>query len=358
MAANIIKELDLLGVGITLFPIGQIDVPEEIISREKIAALYSNQSNSYIDNDSLRIYHQNDVAAKIGQGRHFGYTTFELDAFQSREINSMQCCEKIITASKWGRDILSAVHFSPAYSPLGVDRNIFNEVVRPKTSNMIRSSKDNFVVLHIGKAEVRKGTLEIIEAFNQAFTISDDVELWLSISNVFLNEVEWKWWEERVKSPKYNALASKTKLITKRLDTQHDIAELISQADCGIFMSFAEGFNLPALEMMSCGKNVILTNYSGHTEFASEGNSWLVGVDETEVACDNKWFKSGVGSWAKIGLPQIMQAASHLQFLYKNSVKTDKSRRTQIYSKHDNCITTAIQHSWKNTAEGILKVIN
>ena len=74
----------------------------------------------------------------------------------------------------------------------------------------------------------------------------------------------------------------------------------MSQADCGVFPAKAEGWNLDLLEMMSCGKSTIATNYSGHTEFCNKENCYLVDLPEMETAEDGKWFR-GQGEWGKIG---------------------------------------------------------
>ena len=54
----------------------------------------------------------------------------------------------------------------------------------------------------------------------------------------------------------------------------------MSQVDCGVFPSRAEGRNLELLEMMSAGKHVITTDYSAHTEFCTKDNAGLVPITD------------------------------------------------------------------------------
>ena len=63
--------------------------------------------------------------------------------------------------------------------PLGVDRGIFTETV---------SNRSETIFFNCGKWEFRKGHDFIVEAFNEAFEPSDDVELWLMCDNPFLSE--------------------------------------------------------------------------------------------------------------------------------------------------------------------------
>ena len=52
-----------------------------------------------------------------------------------------------------------------------------------------------------------------------------------------------------------------------RVNTSEEVARIMGQVDCGVFPARGEGWNLELLEMMSMGKPVIATNYSGHTQF-------------------------------------------------------------------------------------------
>ena len=78
--------------------------------------------------------------------------------------------------------------------------------------------------------------------------------------------------------------------ILPRLNTHEDVAVIMSQADVGVFPSRAEGWNLEALEMLSMGKHLIITDYSAHTEFCNKDNSRLIQIDEMEDAHDGIWF--------------------------------------------------------------------
>jgi glycosyltransferase involved in cell wall biosynthesis len=124
-----------------------------------------------------------------------------------------------------------------------------------------------------------------------------------------------------------------------------DIASLISQADCGIYPSRAEGWNLELLETMAMNKPTIATNYSAHTEFCTKDNCFLVDITETEKAFDGKAFKNQ-GNWAKIGQTQIDDIISHMRYVYQNRINTNPSG-----------LRTAELFSWDNTARAIQRCI-
>ena len=57
----------------------------------------------------------------------------------------------------------------------------------------------------------------------------------------------------------------------------------MAKTDCGVFPARAEGWNLELLEMMSCNKPVIATNYSAHTEFCDDKNCMLIDIEDMEI---------------------------------------------------------------------------
>jgi glycosyltransferase involved in cell wall biosynthesis len=222
-------------------------------------------------------------------------------------------------------------------APLGVDRTIFKESV---------SSRPETIFFNCGKWEVRKGHDVLVEAFNQAFTPDDNVELWMMCHNPFYTDEENQHWENLYKG---SVLGDKIRIIPRQR-TQQDVYNIMRQIDCGVFPSRAEGWNLELLELMSCGKHVIATNYSGHTEFCTKENSMLIHTDEKEDATDNKWF-FGQGQWAKVGDKQIKQIALYMGAIHR----AKQSNRLFV---NNECINTAKKFSWDNTAKEIINAIS
>jgi glycosyltransferase involved in cell wall biosynthesis len=130
-----------------------------------------------------------------------------------------------------------------------------------------------------------------------------------------------------------------------RMKTHSNLAELMSYSNCGIYISRGEGWNLELLETMAMDKPVIASNYSAHTEYCNENNSFLVDMDEKELAVDNKWF-FGTSQWAKIGQNQIDQTVEHMKYCYTNNVKTNEKG-----------LETAKNLSWQNSANQIVKAM-
>ncbi len=338
---NLTRELVKLGKEIALWPIGNPDCDQEEIA--VLQQCVKNQDNYNVNADCIRIYHQFGLDQFVGKGRHIGYPIFELDSFNERELNHLASCDGLFVCSNWAKEIveksLGMNRNQVDVVPLGVDRTKFN----PEIIHMhVRKDKDPFVFLSIVKWEVRKSHQELCEAFNKAFSPADNVELWLMSHNYFCNELEIKEWENLfLNSP----MGGKVQFIPP-VQTSSDVAQLILHSDCGISLSKAEGWDLPILEMMSCGKPVITTNFSAHTEFCTKENAMLVEIQETEPAFDGKWF-FGQGNWAAFGENQIEQTVENMRKVFQGGKKQFNSAGVE----------TAKKFTWENSAKTILNVL-
>lgn len=287
----------------------------------------------------LKIWHQFDLAQRVGKGKYFGFPIFELDTFNFKEKNNLNCTDHLLVCSNWAKNIIenNKINKPVTVIPLGVNASIFDADI-PDSSY----KNPNYIFLTIGKWEIRKGHDVLIETFNKAFEENDNVELWLATSNPFLNQEELQYWINLVENSK---LRSKIKIFN-RLNSHHDVAKLIKYSNCGVYVSRAEGWNLELLETIVMNKPVIATNYSGHTEFCNSNNSFLVDIQDNESAIDNKWF-FGNGNWAKIEKSQKDQIIEHMRYCYKNRILTN-----------NDYLTTKNTFSWENTAKLIEQCIS
>lgn len=309
---NILASLMENGNNVALWPInGRIEPDDYTIQTVRLNEALNNQS--FFDNNapSIKVWHQHDLAQHVGRGKRVGFPIFELNQFNKRELHHLSSQDHLFVCSDWAKRVveqnLPENHMNISVVPLGVNRKIFNEDIKRQRKGNTR------VFLNIGKWEIRKGHDILVEAFNNAFCPKDDVELWMVPTNPFLNEAEAKEWESLYKN---SALGSKI-TIFPRLTSQQDVAQIMTEADIGVFPARAEGWNLELLEMMSCGKNVIATNYSAHTEFCNKENCSLISIDNLEIAYDGKFFHGQGGEWAALEQNQIDQLVASMRYWYK-----------------------------------------
>lgn len=341
---NILKSLQKY-CPVALFPIGQMQITTQEDADAVKKAIDS--SRFFVANaPCIKVWHQNDMAQFVGKGEHIGFPIFELDTFNELEKHHLSSVDRLFVCSKWAKDVINnqidkfqineamgwGTHNPPiGVVPLGVDMSIF----KPAEP----TSKDKIIFFNCGKWEIRKGHDILIEAFKRVAKQHDNVELWMMCSNPFNSPEENNRWHQLYNHPK-------VKLIP-RAETQSQVYNIMSQATCGVFPSRGEGWNLELLEMMACGKHVITTNYSAHTEFCNSDNSYLVPINGVEPAFDGKWFFNQ-GNWAKIADNEV----DILTILMNNFVES--------YNGEPNVagIETAKQFSWDNTAMKILNILD
>ena len=345
---NIFKELIKTNPSARLYPISNPEFMDEYISK----GLKNREAYAYFD-PCVKIWHQHDLHSFVGKGKHIGFPIFELTEFTEEEKTSMRHCDKIFVCSKWAKDIvlnqMPTAFFSEKLVhvvPLGVDTELFKPAV---------SKRRKTVFFNCGKWEKRKGHDILLECFNRAFKRDDNVELWMMCHNPFIGQHNQGWENLYKNSP----LGDKIRIIPRQ-NSHQDVYNIMKQTDCGVFPARAEGWNLELLEMMACGKHVIATNYSAHTEFCNKDNSFLIDIDSLEPAHDGVFFTGGHGEWASFNDSAKSQLIEHMR-----NVHGVKQQYLNGWDKqmHDFCslnragIETANKFTWENSAKELLNGI-
>jgi glycosyltransferase involved in cell wall biosynthesis len=344
---NTLQALMEGGHEVAWWPIGSTD-PVYFNNYEFITKAFLNQAFYNGRAPSIRHYHQFDLAQHVGKGPHIGSTVFELNSFSQRELNHLNQQDGVCTATKWGAEVLEerGVRRPIGITPHGVDRNIFNEnlgVVRPA------QFKNDTIFLNIGKWEIRKGHDVLVEAFNRAFTPDDAVQLVMLCQNPFYSDSENGEWNNLYESSPLG-LAGKVHVVKGRFESQQEVAKLMAASDCGVFPARAEGWGLESFEMMAVGKWVILTDYSGHTEYATPDNSLLISPGPLENAYDGKWFLGDGGEWASMEEDQIEQIVAAMR-------KVHCMKQSGHLSVNLNGIETTKRLSWVHSAQALVDFV-
>lgn len=325
-----------LGHNVAATPIGNIEADPKFHSviKESISKPF------FYDAPCIKIFHQNQMAQMVGRGPKIGFPIFELEDFTDDEKHHLNYLDKILVASKWAKEVvlrnLQCNEDKVFVCPLGVDTDVFY----PRLKFAKRSI---FSILSIGKWEIRKNHDNLIDIFLSAFTNVEDVELLCLHDNIFQNEQQKSEWESLY------TIDKRVKLIS-HVQTSEEVADIINHSDIGICISRAEGWDMPAHEFLACGKYVIATDCTAHTEFLNSNNSFLIShSNEYEEAWDGVWFR-GQGRWMKWTESQTEQTIYHLKYLYNRWVNNE-------LGINHNGIDTSINFSWINTCRSIVEAI-
>lgn len=299
-----------------------------------------NCSDYDVNAPSVRMWMQNDLAQRVGRGLHVGFPFFELTRFTAEELHHLRSVDRIFVASQWAKQVVlesGVVGHSNEIRvvPLGVDREIFNEVCKDA------SFFDYTIFVNVGKWEIRKGHDVLLEAFRRAFTPRDKVLLKMACSNPFIGNANEEW------ASRYRNALGNAVQIYGRLTSQKTVSKLLAEADCGVFPARAEGWNLDLLETLAVGTHAIATNYSAHTEYINKDNCRLININRTETANDGIWFK-GQGEWAEFGDEQMDELIHHLREVHR-------LKQTGQLGRNLAGIETSKQFSWQNSADAFVK---
>ncbi len=336
--AHLLRALQERGIPMVFFPIGPVD--RTITDNPLMPQAVQAQGNFRSDTPSVRLSQQFDLAMHIGRGRHVGFTIFELDRFTARERHHLNQQDAILVCSNWARQVCldNGITDRPIHVvPLGVDRTVFHEHLSSPTST-------DTVFLQVGKLEARKGQLELLRAFEAAFTPRDPVRLILACGNPFIGRAEL----DALLSPfRRSPMSSRITLHTAELPSLKDVAALMATADCGVFPVRAEGWNLEALEMLSMGKTIIASNCTAHIEYMTRDNARLIAIDQFEPAHANP----DAGRWAAWGAAQHEQLVAELRAVHA-------CKQAGGVPCNDAGIRTAKLYSWSNTADTLIRALD
>lgn len=290
------------------------------------------------DADCLKIWHQFDLSGYTGKKRNIAFTVFELDELSGREIHHMGYPDLLIVATEWAKGVCENHGLKATVVPLGYDDEIFAPTPFEQ--------RENTIFANFGKWELRKGHDVLIKAFNAAFDKEDKVTLIMMPSNPFLNRQQVSTWEKIYLESK---LGDKIQIIP-RLPNHSDVYNVMRQVDCGVFPARAEGWNLEALEMLGCGKHLIITNCTGHTGYVNSSNSRLIEMDESklEPAYDNVFF-NGTYNWRAFGKDQFDCLVNHMREVHQNRPNLE------INSPG---VADAKKLSWKNSINVLAETIS
>jgi glycosyltransferase involved in cell wall biosynthesis len=317
---------------VALFPIGQ---PHLTTYENELCQQLINKRYELFDKSkpSLTVWHEHDLFDCLHGTPSIGFPFFEINEFCNIRKKSCTVPDKLFVTSKWGKDVIeqNGIKTPTSVVPLGVDSNVFS----PR-----KSTDEVYRFFTVGKIERRKCTDLLPALFDNAFNKTDNVELHVMCDSPLPQiKQQMPYFKQAFAN---SPLGDKIKIHSLK-STDYELASFMQSMDCGLFLTRAEGWGLPILQSMSCGKPVITTNYSAQTEFANNDNCSLVEIDTLEPAIDNIWFH-GQGQWASIGQKQVDQTIEHMRKMYRDNVRTNTEG-----------VNTAQKFSWENAAHALLR---
>ena len=225
----------------------------------------------------------------------------------------------------------------------GLDLNKYYK--KPQKSSILKDIKEEFCFLYTGHwlpgkfGEDRKNTGLMIKTFLETFNTSSKNKPALILKT---NQVNYSLLDREEILKKINNIKDQVKgnlpniyLIHGEL-TDEEMNQLNNDSKVKAFVSFTkgEGYGRPLAEAAITGKPVIVSNWSGHTDFLHQDYNILIGGDIKQVhpSSANKWILKE-SSWFSINKDIASRAMKNLYKHYKNYY--EKSRKNTQYIKNN-----------------------
>lgn len=202
------------------------------------------------------------------------------------------------------------------------------KVIGKQIKNYFELKNSSFVFLSVFKWELRKGWDILLEAYFTEFHHLEDVNLCVLTNpyheNVDISSVV----EEYVR--KINGSNSPLDWPRMTIIDQHvpqqDLPGLYKSADSFVLPTRGEGWGRPIVEAMAMELPVIVTNWSGMTEYLTEENSFSIPIEGLSPV-EKGHFKDHM--WAK---PSISELRRLMRLVFEDK---DERRRRGLRARED-----------------------
>lgn len=274
---------------------------EKIIERYDVTVLAVNPDNIV----NARLILPKEIFAK----RYvIGYWFWELPEVPDEWSTAFSLVNEVWAASRFMQEAFSAkspvpvIHIPPSIIPRNSAKFSRSHFGLPEGRFLFLMMCDANSFLE------RKNPIGVVRAFKKAFTNNDSsIALVLKITGGDDLTPELHQLREEVSG--YENI-----YVLKRLMARDEIDSLLGCIDCLVSLHRSEGFGLIPAEAMSLGKPVILTNWSGNTDYMTAHN--CIGIDYELVRLEKDYGPYKVGQyWAE---PDLDQAACWMETLARD----------------------------------------
>lgn len=242
-------------------------------------------------------------------GARIIYTVWESTKLPDDWLPSLLAADQVWTASRWGAAVMARNGVDPRrlhVVPEGIDPDLFNPDVRPTDAI---SRRIGFKFLHVGRFEDRKGTKNLIRAFDAEFHPDDDAILVLACHNPHQPGFDF--------GAELRSLDLKhpEKLLFIPPVARHDVlAGLYTACDVFVAPSRAEGWGLPITEAMACGLPVITTGYSAPLDYLGPES---YRISSTMTPIETPYFDAADGDYGMWAEPDPRSLRRRMRDIYE-----------------------------------------
>ena len=259
----------------------------------------------HVNADHMLLAYANLGRSFFEQRYNIGYPFWELAKFPQAWIPPMQLLDEVWAPTTFIQEALTETLGKVAqYMPVSVELPRVPQLGR-KHFGLAAEQYIFFFAFDCYSFIDRKNPYAVVAAFKKAFPLGNEkVGLIMKAMNAKESSEAWQRLVHDIGGDK------RIRLINETMD-KLELLSFKSECDCYISLHRAEGLGLGPLESMLLGKPVILTNYSGSTDYANEDNACLVDYKLIPVEEGQYVFHENQ-VWAD---PDVEHAAWHMKRL-------------------------------------------
>jgi glycosyltransferase involved in cell wall biosynthesis len=246
--------------------------------------------------------------SRPSSGKLAAIVPWEFGAVPRKWINEIEAnVDELWVPSEFVKDVFVRCGVPPeriAIVPNGVNIKSFC----PEGPFWRPPGAQGFIFLFVGGAIMRKGVDVLLKAYQSAFTSQDDVTLIIKDigSQTFYRHMSLvPWLKKEAEKP-----GSPRLLVLLDEFDEPKLAELYRGSDAVVLPYRGEGFGMPLVEGMACGKPVIATAEGPAPEFCPADCSYLIPARSVsipggipgfgELAGDPTWFEPDADELARV----------------------------------------------------------
>jgi glycosyltransferase involved in cell wall biosynthesis len=193
---------------------------------------------------------------------------------------TVKLAARILTVSEFSRDAILRAYDIPAEKICVVPNAAnpdFRVIGRERAQQAVRERLhfDAPFVLSVGDLQPRKNQIGLIAAFSKLLSAHSQLKHHLVLTG------KETWFTPKVREAA-RACGFASRIHFTGFVSDPDLRELYNACDCFAFPSFYEGFGLPILEAMACGRAVACSSTSAMPEVA-DGAGLLFDPHQTEA---------------------------------------------------------------------------
>lgn len=216
------------------------------------------------------------------------YTMFESDQIPEDWPEYLKLADEVLVPSRWCQQVFAKSGVKSTVVPLGYNSEVFTYHDRP-----VPVENDGvFTFIHYDSFNVRKGFMEIVEAFSKEFNPKEPVRLILkTIRNSSPIPI--------MKSQYPNITVMRGNV------SEVELWKILCKSHCMVYPSRGEGFGITPLEAMATGIPAIIPNAHGMSEYFNSDFMLEVKVSHKEPGLYNRFKGQNVGDMTVVDVADL-----------------------------------------------------